>query len=318
MVTVLIKRKPAFTLIELLMSISIIGLLMSLLMPSLSSARKSAKSIVCSTRLRSVGQGLYLYANDNKDALVPARLPKINDEQWRFKTSNGYKYRPTFLTMLESQIGIAPFTDPQASRMGVDKFGQPGDRQNYDNEMFLCPEVAHWTDERNGAYGYNYQFLGNARLNNSNDLQSYKNWTVQSSAVRTPSKCVAVADSIGTAASFAKHQRGDYQDNKYQDSKSGRSISSLGNEGFNLDPPNIDPVRGELASHKSGKEARTAIHERHKHKGNVLWMDGHTSGETLHSLGYVVGEDGIVELNGNNRYFSIRGDNRAWTIDMRK
>lgn len=311
------KQKSAFTLIELLTAISVIGLLISMLVPALSSARKTAKSAICLTRLRTAGQGLVLYANENKDSLVPARLPKLNDEHWRFKTSNGYKYRPTFLTMMESQIGLAPFGEPMSNKNSIDREGQPGDRQNYNNDMYLCPEVSYWTDERNGAYGYNYQFLGNARLSNPNDFTSYKNWSVKSSSIRSPSQCVAVADSMGTAASFPTMKRGPYQDNNFNDSKSGRSLNSLGNEGFNLDPPRIDPENGEMASHKNGHEVRTALHERHKHMGNVLWMDGHVSGETLKSLGYLVGDDGVVDFYGNNHKFSILRKDEAWTMDYK-
>ncbi len=237
-------QRSAFTLIEVLVVTAIIGLLLSILMPALSGARRTAKATICLTRLRTAGQGLLLYANHNKDAFVPARLPKLNDDHWRFRVEGGIKYRPTFLTMMESEVGLAPFQDPQPSKTSVDRFGQPGDRQNYDNEMYVCPEVPFWTDERNGAYGYNYQFLGNARLKDDNSLTSYKNWPVNTSWVVSPSNRVAVADSMGTAASFPANRRGPYEDNDLGDSKSGRSLAALGNEGFNLDPPRVDADQG--------------------------------------------------------------------------
>ena len=305
------KRHPAFTLIELLVSIAIIGLLVSILLPALSSARQMAKSALCLTRLRTAGQGMVLYANDHQDVLPPGRLPKIDDNHWRVKVIGGVKYRPTFLTMMERQIGLRPFDDPQPTKTGVDRFGQPGDRQNYNNEMFVCPEVSHWTDERNGAYGYNYQFLGNARLDGTG-LTSYKNWPVMSSWVKTPSRCVAAADCVGTAASFPIRERGEYEDNAFGDSGSGRSLHALGNEGFNLDPPRIDAEFGEAASLKDGHVARTALHERHRGRGSVLWSDGHVSGETLESLGYHVKENGVVGLDGHNRLFSTKGTPEAW------
>ena len=31
---------------------------------------------------------------------------------------------------------------------------------------YICPTVPKWDDERNSSYGYNHQFLGNARMNN--------------------------------------------------------------------------------------------------------------------------------------------------------
>lgn len=311
------NRVRAFTLIELLIVIAIIGLLVAILIPALSGARRVAKSAVCLTRLRTAGQGMVLYANDYRDTLVPGRLPKIDDDHWRVRVVGGMKYRPSFLTMMESQVGLPPFEQPLPSKTLVDRFGQPGDRQNYSSELYVCPEVADWTDERNGAYGYNYQFLGNARLLDTAMVTSYKNWPVKSSRIVSPAQCVAVADSLGTAASFPRTQRGPYEDNDYGDSRSGRSLHAKGNEGFNLDPPRIDPQYGEAADLKNGRVGRTAIDERHGSKGNVLWSDGHASGETLESLGYEVDEEGVVGLEGNNRFFHIAGKDEAWQRDPR-
>ena len=303
-------KRNAFTLIELLVVIAITGLLTTILVPALSSARGAAKSAVCLTRLRTAGQGMALYTNANRDRLVPGRLPRIDDDNWRMRVVGGVKYRPTFLTMMESQVGLPPFDDPQPSKTAIDRHGQPGDRQNYSSEQYLCPEVADWTDERNGAYGYNYQFLGNSRLRDADNVQSYKNWAVSSSQIRSPARCVAIADSMGSAASFPRLNRWAYEDNKYADSRSGRSLQALGNEGFNLDPPRIDLDNGEAAS--LDHHARTSVHERHRGRANVLWSDGHGSSETLESLGYQVEDNGVVGFEGNNRFFHIDGKDKAW------
>ena len=56
-----------FTLIELLVVVAIIGILVSILMPSLQRARYKAKLKVCTSNQRQIGVGLLIYAADNDD-----------------------------------------------------------------------------------------------------------------------------------------------------------------------------------------------------------------------------------------------------------
>jgi prepilin-type N-terminal cleavage/methylation domain-containing protein len=69
------KAHRAFTLIELLVVIAIIALLMALLMPALSAARERGRRAVCLANLHSLGQAITMYANDNRDRLVPGDCP---------------------------------------------------------------------------------------------------------------------------------------------------------------------------------------------------------------------------------------------------
>jgi prepilin-type N-terminal cleavage/methylation domain-containing protein len=64
-----VNRDRGFTLVELLVVIGIIALLISILLPSLNQARRSAKSVVCASNVRSITQGMMLYANEFNGAI---------------------------------------------------------------------------------------------------------------------------------------------------------------------------------------------------------------------------------------------------------
>ncbi len=59
------KQSKAFTLVELLVVISIIALLVSVLLPALGRARESARATVCLANMRSMAISSTMYAEDN-------------------------------------------------------------------------------------------------------------------------------------------------------------------------------------------------------------------------------------------------------------
>lgn len=64
-------RRHAFTLIELLTVIAIIGILAAILVPVVGKVRDNARRSECISNLRQIGGALFLYAADNKNKLPP-------------------------------------------------------------------------------------------------------------------------------------------------------------------------------------------------------------------------------------------------------
>ncbi len=68
------RRPSAFTLVELLVVIGIIALLISILLPTLNKARKSANTVQCMSNMRQVALAMLSYSNQNHGSLIPVRI----------------------------------------------------------------------------------------------------------------------------------------------------------------------------------------------------------------------------------------------------
>ena len=123
-----------FTLVELLVVIGIICLLISMLMPMLSTSKQYANSIRCQSNLRNLGQMLLMYSQDNRGIPFPVgyRDPRTGQEvkdasgyptglgtnvglmdRWTVVCLNKLKPNPeVMICPLDQDIGQEDLTDP--------------------------------------------------------------------------------------------------------------------------------------------------------------------------------------------------------------
>jgi len=108
-------KHRAFTLIELLTVIAIVGILAAILIPVVSAARMSARNSQCTSNLRQIATAAQLWIAENKD-----HMPDAN--YWSAAETNTYSLRPyVSLRGAANQAGAnGAFTCPEAYRVHPD------------------------------------------------------------------------------------------------------------------------------------------------------------------------------------------------------
>lgn len=289
------ESRRAFTLVELLVVVGIIGVLVGLLLPVLSKVRQQAAATKCASNLRGMAQAWTAYVDSNQGICPPGRQPNISTVLGSgvFEVDDDAQFRPRWYELIGTVVKKFACKNPGKLE---------NDQWQIDNEWFLCPAVPEYRNNRNYIFGYNHQFLGNARP--KPDRKSWIAYPVKAASLKA-AQTIMIADSMGTAAGKALIDRRPYLADGSKD------LYAIGNKGVFIDPPRLVPSRSDFADHQNRQPLhRSAPDPRHLGKANVVFCDGHVASMTLQEMGYVVGPSGAVAAWGpgaTNRYFSGSG-----------
>lgn len=137
----------AFTLVELLLVISIIAILVSITIPALGSSRETSRRLKCLTNLKGIGVGFAVYITDSKEL-----LPEVSPLQNPGAQAND----PALFEVLSQYLDV-----PQPEREDP---SNPDSSYTRVSEVYKCPSDRTGRDATRNfepvwrSFGFSYQY----------------------------------------------------------------------------------------------------------------------------------------------------------------
>jgi len=153
------RSRPGFSLIELLVVVSIIAILACLVLPATRLVREAARGVACSSNLRQLGMGFMVYADEDG-----GRFPPFADGA--YPTACLYRFYPNLL----HDAGIVEVTQWRDRSYGSSVTG-----------IWRCPVVSDAAITWGGGYGVNEDGTGTHGC-------SYLRSIVRATVTRAPSR----------------------------------------------------------------------------------------------------------------------------------
>jgi prepilin-type N-terminal cleavage/methylation domain-containing protein len=201
------SRQQAFTLIELLTVIAIIGILAAIIIPTVGLVRKRAATASDTSNLRQIGTGLMLHVSDNK-----GYLPNPSIVIAGTSTGAGQPDRWTFQEAVDRYFGKGPKFNATSIYNWLSRGNMWYSRYAEASTTFVPPSGYLQTQPL--AYSYN-PYITNTR------------WKSRLASVPTPSRTVIVGEVNNSGGSMtinaAPELRSDV-DTKYRVSREGKAL----------------------------------------------------------------------------------------------
>jgi prepilin-type N-terminal cleavage/methylation domain-containing protein len=153
-----LNHRRGFTLVELLVVIGIIALLISILLPALSKARRASLMVACASNMKQIGEYMFMYANDNQGALPPIVVGCLDNGSGTKPDNVHFWTDPSGASdvwgILETYSQLSPSSPICVCPQVLADFGPPAMSTNAANAAL---ELAH----PNACSSYNYsEILG--------------------------------------------------------------------------------------------------------------------------------------------------------------
>lgn len=180
------RVRRGFTMVELLVTITVIGLLVSLMLPALRGARQSANAVICTSNMRQLATGWRAYSTDYKGMVMPLAYTSLEDVgtgdsiYWWGSAGN------VSGSVDRSRGFLAPYID--------DELGE--------GSLFECPEQPPGTYRPQGAtgeltttYGYNGYYLCPPKTPGWSFTIGHRRWQ-RISSIQHPSRLLVFGDAL--------------------------------------------------------------------------------------------------------------------------
>ncbi|MBN1816434.1 MAG: prepilin-type N-terminal cleavage/methylation domain-containing protein [Sedimentisphaerales bacterium] len=229
------KRPRAFTLIELLVVLVVIGILLSLVVPSLLAARRQVRTVICRSNLRQLVYANLGYATESEGFFVPAAA-----DMW---DSSGLQRWHGIRQDLDQPFD--PLRGPLASFLADGKVKQCPQRVDFVQGQQWAANF----EQGCGGYGYNMAYLGSSLWRSEAGLSHTQRYamTTRTTEVRSPGQTLMFAD---CALSL--------QDGQYIE--------------YSFAEPPFTVFDGQVLTDFF---LSPSIHFRHSRRANIGWTDGH-------------------------------------------